>query len=515
MKLRYMAGCVIAGTLLLSSCGAVNPDRNNLVILHTNDTHSAIEPDGKGLGGIARRKVLVDSVRAGRENVMLVDAGDAVQGSLFYTLFGGEVERRLMNALGYDIQILGNHEFDKGLNTLAREWKQLKATRLSSNYDFTGTPLEGLFVPTLVKKIGGKKVGFIGVNLNPDGIVVAENYKGVKYSDAVASANEAAARLKKEGVDVVVAVTHIGYDSGEEHSDIRLARESKDIDVIIGGHSHTVIDPTGAQKDALQSRFKNADGRDVVVVQTGASGVNLGEVDINLKTKDVKARLIPVDGRLDGRVDKAYAGLITPYVHKVDSIRNLVIGETPYEYAKRSTEMVNLLSDFVMERGAEIAGGPVDLSIMNKGGMRNPLPKGRITQGTIIDIAPFDNSVVVIDVKGSDLLENFGIMAKQGGNGVSANVEVVYDPVTAEVVKATIDGKPVEKDRTYRVATIDYLAAGNDYMTPLKRGVRVASSKDVLYMALIDYIRAGKLDKGLASPDSVRRMHPAEKGGEK
>lgn len=163
--------------LMLGSCRPSH-DSEHLVILHTNDTHSAIEPNSKNLGGIARRKVLIDSVRNARENVMLIDAGDAVQGSLYYTLFGGEVERVLMNALGYDIQILGNHEFDKGMEKLAEEWKQLNATRISTNYDMSGSTLEGLFVPSMMKEIGGKKIGFLGINLNPEGMIVVRKLQG-------------------------------------------------------------------------------------------------------------------------------------------------------------------------------------------------------------------------------------------------------------------------------------------------------------------------------------------------
>ena len=168
--------------------------------------------------------------------------------------------------------------------------------------------------------------------------------------------------------------------------------------------------------------------------------------------------------------------------------------------------MLNLLSDFVRTRGSELCGKPADLSIMNKGGIRNSLAAGTITQGEIIDIAPFDNSIVVMDIKGSDLLENFGIMAAQDGNGVSSNVSILYDPATKKINSATIDGKPINPDKTYRLATIDYLAAGNDYMEPLKRGVILSRSPEVLYQILIDYISVGKLDNLLAHPDKTQRM---------
>lgn len=506
MKLNRLIAAVMAGLLITTACSRGDRNDDRLVILHTNDTHSAIEPDRHDLGGIARRKVLIDSVRGANNNVMLIDAGDAVQGSLYYTLFGGEVERKLMNALGYDIQILGNHEFDKGLDQLAKEWKQLNAVRLSTNYDFSGTPLDSLFVPAMMKKIGDKVIGFIGINLDPAGIITEENYKGVRYIDGVKAANEEAAKLKAEGADMVIAVTHIGYENEPGYSDVDIASNSKDIDIIIGGHSHTVIDPADKRAGVPKWRVPNADGDSVVVVQTGSSGVNLGEIDIDLKTGDVNARLIPVDKRLDDRVSKNVEEIIAPYREKVEEMRSKEIGNSPYEYDRKSTEMLNLLSDFVRVRGAEICGKPVDLAIMNKGGIRNSLAAGPITQGEIIDIAPFDNSIVVMEIKGSDLLENLGIMASQDGNGVSENVNVLYDPSTKAINSATIDGRPINPERTYRLATIDYLAAGNDYMEPLKRGTLLARSPEILYQALIDYISAGKLDSLLAKPDKEERM---------
>lgn len=492
---------------LLYSCSPKQPqdsDANHLVILHTNDTHSAIEPDQKDQGGIARRQVLVDSVRAVRDNVLLIDAGDAVQGSLYFTIFGGEVERKLMNAMGYDIRILGNHEFDLGLDALAGQWKDVDGDRISTNYDFTGTSLDGLFVPSVMKTINGHKVGFIGINLDPEGIIAEENYKGMTYIDAIESANSEAEKLKSEGAEMVIAVTHIGYDMDQQKcDDLKLAAASKDIDVIIGGHSHTVIDPAiGVPK----WRVTNLEGDTISVLQTGTKGVYLGEIDINLANKDVSAKLIPVNNRLDDRINPEFTKLIEPYTHKVDSVKNIVIGNSPCDWERESPELLNLMSDFVKERGAEMSGKTVDLSIMNKGGIRNSLNAGEITKGEIIDIAPFNNKIVVLEITGKDLLENLAIMAAQEGNGVSSNVKVLYDPSTKQLNSATIDGAAINPEKKYRLTTIDYLAAGNDYMTPLSRGVTLAKSKEILYDSLIEYIESGKMDKLMANPDKTNRM---------
>lgn len=511
MKSRFLSPFIsplitLAIGLCIASCsaGKGSTDSDRLVILHTNDTHSSIDPDSRDNGGIARRKVIIDSVRALHPNVMLVDAGDAVQGSLYFTIFGGEVERVLMNELAYDIRILGNHEFDRGMDKLAEEWGKVTATRLSTNYDLTGSTLEGLFVPTVMREVNGHKIGFIGLNLDPAGIIAEDNCTGVKYLDALTKANEAAARLRADGAEMVIAVSHLGYDPTQGTSDVDIAKGSKDIDIIIGGHSHTAIDP--ADPSSPQWRIPNAVGDTVTVLQTGSRGSAVGEIDIDLATGRVTPKLIPVNSRLDPRIDTRFASLIDPYRVKVDSLRAYKIGETTNEFERTSTRMLNLFSDFVRERGAEICGQPVDLSIMNKGGIRNSLMPGDITKGEIIDIAPFENRVVVLDIIGSDLLENIGIMTGQEGQGVSSNVRVLYDPSTHAVNSVTIDGRPVDPSRHYRLATIDYLAAGNDYMAPLKRAVTLARSRDILYEALIEYIGNGRLDSLLAAPDDIPRM---------
>lgn len=501
--------CLIIGIIaylgLASSCSSNNnADSDTLVILHTNDTHSSIDPDMRDNGGIARRKAIIDSVRGEHSNVMLIDAGDAVQGSLYFTIFGGEVERVLMNEMGYDIRILGNHEFDRGMDALAKEWSQVRATRLSTNYDLKGTVLENLFVPTLMKEVNGHKIGFIGLNLNPAGIIAEENCAGVRYLDALEKANESAARLRDEGAEIVIAVSHLGYSDVPGITDVDIAKGSKDIDIIIGGHSHTAIDP--ADPSSPQWRIPNLEGDTVTVLQTGSRGSAVGEIDINLATKDVTPRLIKVDNRLDSRIDTRFAALIDPYRVKVDSLRAYQIGETANEFERTSTRMLNLFSDFVRMRGAEICGKPVDLSIMNKGGIRNSITPGAVTKGEIIDIAPFENRIVVLDILGSDLMENIGIMCGQEGQGVSSNVKVLYDPSTHKVNSVTVDGSPIDPSRHYRLATIDYLAAGNDYMLPLKRAVTVAKSKEILYEALIDYIESGRLNSILSSPDDTQRM---------
>ena len=202
---------IAAVVTAMVACASVEAPAERLVILHTNDTHSQIEPDAGGAGGVLQRKAVIDSVREVEKNVILVDAGDMVQGSLFFKFYRGDVEYPLMNMMGYDIRILGNHEFDNGMEELARHYKDVRASRLSANYDFSDTPLHGMFAPYVIKKAGGKKIGFVGLNVDPASLIDAKSYKGMRFNEIVPVANETARYLKdKEKCDLVVAVTHIG-----------------------------------------------------------------------------------------------------------------------------------------------------------------------------------------------------------------------------------------------------------------------------------------------------------------
>lgn len=496
---------------LAPSCSPQH-DGNTLVILHTNDTHSQIEPGTDGLGGVMRRKAVVDSIRRAEPNVLLVDAGDAVQGTLYFYLYGGKVEQEVMNILGTDIRILGNHEFDNGIDSLAAVLRLSDATKLATNYQLDSTALKGMFRPYEIRKVGGRKIGFIGINLNPDGIVAKGNYDRLEFLPIVATANLTAEKLRNEDkVDAVVALSHIGYNPAGLVGDSVLAANSRGIDVIIGGHSHDVIDPA-TDRGERRSHMRNLDGKPVLVVQTGKAGRNLGKIKINLDSLGAGAypqyELIRIDNRLDGRIDKRLADMLSGYSAGVDSLMHDWIGTTSRELPSDDPELLNFFADYVMGRGAEIAPG-VDLAIVNKGGLRAGIPEGRFSKGHIINMVPFRNYVTVVDLKGKDLADVFDVMAVTEGNGVSGNVSVDYthDGGKPAVRRILIDGRPLDPAATYRVATIDYLAKGGDYMTGFTRGDIAAMSDRAVFDDLIYYFTAGKGNgKELkASPD--RRWH--------
>jgi len=499
---------VAVAALVPVSAAMYGSDR--LVILHTNDTHSQIDPDDRdGLGGVARRKVLVDSVRRAEDNVLLVDAGDAVQGTLYFNLYGGEVEQKVMNALDYDLRILGNHEFDNGVDSLAAVLEEADGEFLATNYDLSQSPLADKFEKYTIRDVDGRRIGFIALNLRPEGMISEGNYDGVEYLDALTAANASAWWLKNiENVDMVVALTHIGYNPEVPPGDVDLARHTSDIDVIIGGHSHDLIEP--CDTGSFSSRVPNMQGREILVTQVGKGGKNLGKITIDLDSLTADYEVIRVDSRLDSRIGDEIPQLLAPYRRGVDSLMREPVAKAAVELPQTSAALLNFCTDMVLDRGRQLADN-VDFALLNKGGIRRGLPKGTVTEGQLITMMPFNNRVQVIDIKGADILPALLQMARVGGSGVSKGVEVVFTPKTdsadATIVSATLNGEPIDPERTYRVATIDYMAKGGDYMPTLANHTQVASSRDELYKDLLTYLRNGNGKGRKINPDKSVRMH--------
>jgi len=479
-------------------------DTNRLVILHTNDTHSIIDPYYEnGLGGVVRRKALIDSVRSAESNVLLIDAGDVLQGSLYFTLFGGEVEQKAMNALGYDIQILGNHEFDNGMDALKKYLSGINAELLTTNYNLSATALKDLFKPYTIKEINNKRIGFLAINIEPRGLIDSVKCIGVEYLDAEKAANAIAWYLKNiEKCDYVVAISHIGYDGAI--SDVSLAERTENIDVIIGGHSHTLVNP--ADKNGLQSRFANLAGDTVIVAQTGKYGANLGEIVINLDNGHISSSIISVNNRLDNRADSSLVSMIKPYRQPVDSIFSIKLGTATAAFDKRPA-LMNWMADFVKDEAKNLTKKTIDLALVNVGGIRSTFPKGNITKGMIMQAFPFDNNIVVLKISGKNLAATFDSIAASGGNGVSRGVDAKIDKTSGKCSEVTINGKTIDPNKIYYVATINYLAGGNDGMEPLRYGEVIASSKNYLYNDMINAFEHGRLKGKKQTPDLTDRMH--------
>lgn len=270
---------VAVGLLISICCLSVAFAQKRLVILYTNDTHSQIEPFPSNdtyfpdRGGVVNRKALVDSIRRVEKNVLLIDAGDFVQGTPYYNLFHGRVETEAMNRIRYDVGTIGNHEFDEGIDSLKRMVEQLDFPMINCNYDFSATRLHGLIEPYIVLKKDGVRVGVVAVGTALDGMVTPSKRPGVVFRPIVESVNHYAAILRKQKkCDLIICLSHIGYDE-----DKRLAAASQEIDLIIGGHSHTYLEHPTA--------IKNRNGKAVLVYQIGSKGVSLGQITLEFKKK--------------------------------------------------------------------------------------------------------------------------------------------------------------------------------------------------------------------------------------
>lgn len=254
-----------------------------LLILHTNDTHSCIMPLKEtladtakaGRGGYIRRVAMINQEREKNPNLLLFDSGDFSQGSPYYSMFKGDVELGLMNMMHYDAATIGNHEFDFGLENMARLFRMAKFPIVCANYDFTGTCVEGLVKPFVILKRNGMKIGVFGLAPEMKGLVSDKNCIGVKYLDPVKKANEIADFLKnKEKCDLVICLSHLGWSTGDD-DDNKMMKNTRNIDIVLGGHSHTFF--------KTLRYVKNLDGVNVPNDQNGKSGIFIGRILVDMK----------------------------------------------------------------------------------------------------------------------------------------------------------------------------------------------------------------------------------------
>jgi 5'-nucleotidase len=276
--LLLVPGLATAGQLLTKTTP-------RLTILHTNDWHSRIEPfpdDGgrnANMGGAVRRLRLIEQVRAAEEHVILLDSGDIFQGTPYFNFFAGELEMKLMSQMGYDAAAVGNHDFDAGMENLATQLKHANFEMLCANYDFKETPLYAKILPNTILARGGMKIGVFGLGIELDGLVPKELYGKTQYLEPLQRANEVAHALRHEAkCDLVICLSHLGYRyRNEKVDDLDLAAASSDIDIILGGHTHTFLD---APTEVLNQR-----GEPVIVNQVGFGGLRMGRMDVTFPGK--------------------------------------------------------------------------------------------------------------------------------------------------------------------------------------------------------------------------------------
>ena len=264
-----------------------------LTILHTNDTHSRIDPfpenDPKfpGMGGVARRFEIINDVRKTEEHVLLLDSGDIFQGTPYFNMYGGELEFKLMSEMKYDAATLGNHDFDNGMEGFVKQLPHANFPFLIANYDFSDTIMNGKTETYKVFKKGDLRIGVFGIGIELQGLVDEKLFGNTKYLSPIEKANATASHLKnEEHCDLIICLSHLGYNypDSDKVSDVKLAQASRNINLILGGHTHTFID--------TPYKYKNAEGQETLVAQTGWAGIRLGRIDyfIGKKSKKISTK---------------------------------------------------------------------------------------------------------------------------------------------------------------------------------------------------------------------------------
>ncbi|HAS72636.1 MAG TPA: multifunctional 2',3'-cyclic-nucleotide 2'-phosphodiesterase/5'-nucleotidase/3'-nucleotidase [Clostridiales bacterium UBA8960] len=475
---------VLVMILSLSTVSMADDSVVKLTIVHTNDTHARIE-SGNGIMGFAKISTKVNELRAENPNLLLVDAGDTFHGQTIATLNKGESVVKVMNAMMFDVMVPGNHDFNYGQDRLLEIEAMLDFPIISGNITKEdGTPyMEGIYI----KEIGGIKVGFFGLT-SPETAYKThpKNVEGLTFEDPIKAAKAMVEELKGK-VDLIVCIGHIGEDESTDVTSKMIINEVDGIDLFIDGHSHTVK-PTG-------ELVKNT-----MLVQTGAYDANLGIVDITLTNgvvTAISAKLITLEDAANLVEDPAILEVIAEISAENKLITDVKVGTTSV-LLEGTREVVragesnlgNLITNAMLyETGAQIA-------ITNGGGIRASIDIGDITIGDVITVLPFGNYIVTLDVKGSDLilaLEN-GLTdypAAKGAFPHVAGITVTFDPEKPAMERVTsvmFNGKPLDPNAYYSVATNDFMAAGGDQYVSLGASTQTGQYA-ALDEALIEYLK--------------------------
>lgn len=274
-------GLVVSSKLLAQGSNREAKKVARLTILHTNDTHSNIDPfpanhsKYPNMGGVSKRYSLINKVREEEEHVLLLDAGDIFQGTPYFNKYGGVLEMKLMTEMGYDVATMGNHDFDAGLDGFLKAKQYAKFPFVCANYDFSKTILKDQTVPHVILKKGKIKVGIFGIGVELKGLVPDSKFGDTIYLDPIKTANSQAELLKKKGCELIICLSHLGYEYADDKiSDRRLARETKNIHLILGGHTHTFLEKPTEEK--------NLDGQTVLINQVGWAGLQVGRLDFEI-----------------------------------------------------------------------------------------------------------------------------------------------------------------------------------------------------------------------------------------
>ena len=474
---------LIAGSFLIFQAAANSQLRVGqpslvLTILHTNDLHAHDEPfdeRGHNVGGVARIAHLIRAIRTSTPNVLVIDGGDIFQGTSFFKYYHGETEVALLNQAGYDIYTIGNHEFDEGADNLARQLKNAKFAIISANLDAAAVPeLNALVKPSVIKVIGGQKVGFVG-GVTPDLVAMSLKARGLRIK-GVEPGNDTewmtpikaeVERLDSQGIDKIILVTHIGVER-----DRQLAEEIPQVDAIVGGHSHTRLG-----KPIIVTR---ADGSQAIIVQAGCYGRALGKLRLEFDNKGrlifpgTRSYLISIDSRTPEAPEiKAY---LAEKGKPIASLRNQVAGVALADFDNRfasypwDSPIGDLICDALAEAGTTYGA---TISFHNRGGVRARIDKGLITMEKVEEVLPFENHLIFATVKGATILKalEYSLSGMLGARFLDVHgLKVAYDhsrPRGSRLVFVlTNDGKgsfaPINPNADYKIALNDFTFNGGE-----------------------------------------------------
>ena len=453
----------------------------NLTILHTNDFHARFEPiskydsgcsaeddaEGKCFGGSARLVTAIADARARTNNSILVDGGDQFQGTLFYTYYKGALAAEMMNKLGYDAMTVGNHEFDDGPEVLRGFMDAVNFPVLMSNADVSAEPLlaDKLAKSTVIER-GGEKLGLIGLTPQ-DTDELASPGPNVTFSDPVAAVQGEVDALTAQGVNKIIVLSHSGYGT-----DQRVAAETTGVDVIVGGHSNTLLSNTS---DRAQGPYPTMVG-ETAIVQAYAYGKFLGELNVTFDDAGNITQAVGEPVIMDAAVvaDADTVARIADAAAPLDEIRNKVVAETASEIVGVREEcraqecaMGNLIADAMLAR---VKDQGIDVAIQNGGGIRASIDAGEVTMGEVLTVLPFQNTLSTFQVTGATIvaaLEN-GVSQHEEGAGrfpQVAGMSYTFDvsqPAGSRISDVMIGGAPVDAGKLYGVVSNNYVRNGGD-----------------------------------------------------
>lgn len=499
IKLRLLVSLFLS--LVLVACKGNR--EVEIVIVHTNDTHSQIDPviiDNQPFGGVVERASILEMMRQKEPELLYIDAGDMIQGSPYFNIWNGEIEIKAMNLQGVMMSTFGNHEFDNGIDGLARMLGMADFPIISCNYIVKDTQLEKFVKPSIIVERKGVKIGFTGVTANPEGLIFARNWEGIRFIDPSEAANAEARKLREAGCDLVVLISHAGYYD-DTIGDRYIAANSTDIDLIIGGHSHTNLE-TGEV-------VNNLDGKPVIITQTGGKNKAMGLVNVRMH-RSQDSKVFVADTIICSKIHpdsldlKGYGSsmdeLVAPYRNSLQEKMNerLATAVCDLPRFRPQSPLGNFASDALRSAARRNYDKEVDVALLNIGGIRNDLYAGDITVGDTYRIFPFENSLTILELKGSDLEEAIHQVEHKKLEAFSGT-EITLRTIGGRHVATDIrvGGKPIDPKRTYVLATVDYLAEGNDGLTALTKATKTTDTGILVRDLISDHLKeldaAGKV----------------------